>query len=90
MVRRAQRVVPPETAVERTLLMAAERGKLADLIFDDPERLSTRALHRLAAAIERSAPVRAALASGPVRSAFIGALSSGARWYASRIARMVG
>ncbi|MBN2475183.1 MAG: 4Fe-4S binding protein [Pirellulales bacterium] len=71
---RAQRVFTPETVFDRVVAMAIERGKLADLIFEDPERFSHRALARLVGVIERSPPFRAALAIKPLRSVFLNGL----------------
>jgi hypothetical protein len=54
--------------------MAIERGKLANLIFDEPERLGYRALGRIFSVLENSPPVKAAMAIKPLRSAFLNAL----------------
>lgn len=79
--RRTQRVVVPETTFDRLAAMAIERGKLANVLFDDPSRLSHRALGRLASIIENSPPVKAALAIKPLRSAFLSALVKGVEKY---------
>ena len=71
LVPRSQRTYTPETVLERYLVMAIERGKLADLIFSAPENMTQRALHRVIKAIEQSSPVQAALALRPLRSAFL-------------------
>ena len=68
---RSRRVVTPETIFDRAVSMAIERGKLADLIFDDPTRLSRRALARIARVLERSPVFKAAMAIKPLRSAFL-------------------
>jgi ferredoxin len=52
MKSRAQRVLVPETMFDQRVMMAIERGKLADLIFDDPGKLSHRALGRIMGAVE--------------------------------------
>ncbi|RYD05962.1 hypothetical protein N752_06870 [Desulforamulus aquiferis] len=36
-----RRVFTPETTFDRYIAMAIERGKLANLVFDDPGKLST-------------------------------------------------
>jgi hypothetical protein len=54
--------------------MAIERGKLANLIFDEPEGLGYRALGRIVSVLENSPPVKAAMAIKPLRSAFLNAL----------------
>jgi len=79
MVSRPQRVYTPETTFDKTIAMAIERGKLADQIFDDPEKLSHRALGRIIAVIERSRPFKATLAIKPLRSVFLNTLVKGAK-----------
>ncbi len=74
MESRAKRVFTPENTFERIVAMAIERGKLADLIFDDPENLGFRALGRMLSVIEKTPPVRAAMAIQPLRSVFLNAL----------------
>lgn len=71
---REKRVITPEDAFERILTMAIERGKLADLIFDDPENLGYRALGRVISALEKTPPARALMAIKPLKSAFLNAL----------------
>ncbi|MBN1419615.1 MAG: 4Fe-4S binding protein [Planctomycetes bacterium] len=78
MRRRLPAVHVPETLYERTIAMAIERGKLADLIFDAPESIGGRALRAIASTIERLPPIKAALAIRPIRSAFLKALVKGA------------
>jgi ferredoxin len=68
---RAQRVYTPETMYDRVIAMALERGKLADLIFAQPEKLSHRALKRIIQVVEKSPPFQAALAIAPLKSAFL-------------------
>jgi ferredoxin len=79
LVPRAQRVYTPETTFDRMIAMAIERGKLADLIFDDPEGWGHRALGRIVGALERSPPAQAALAVRPLRSTFLKVVVKGAR-----------
>ncbi|KPL09067.1 4Fe-4S ferredoxin [candidate division BRC1 bacterium SM23_51] len=76
---RAQRVYTPETIFDRIVLMAIERGKLANLLFDEPQRLTHRALGRMIGALEKTPPVKAAMAIKPLRSAFLNALVKGAK-----------
>ena len=71
MVSRPQRVFTPEHTLERVLLMAIERKKVANLLFEDPEGLSYRTIGRVAAALEKLSPVQALLALEPVRSVFL-------------------
>jgi ferredoxin len=68
---RPQRVLVPENVFEQRVMMAIERGKLAELIFDNPGKLSHRALGRVFGALERSAPVKAMLAAQTLNSAFM-------------------
>ena len=68
---RSQRVFTPETTFDKLILMAIERGKLTNLIFDDPSRLSHRALGRVMNIIEKSPPVKAVMNSQPVKSVFL-------------------
>ncbi|SMC35654.1 4Fe-4S dicluster domain-containing protein [Sporomusa malonica] len=81
---RKQQVVVPETTFDRMVTMAIERGKLSNFLFDDPSRLSHRALGRIAAVIEKSAPVKAFMAVKPIRSAFLSAIAAGAKKYTER------
>jgi ferredoxin len=75
---RAQRVFTPETTFDRIVAMAIERGKLSNLIFEDPERLSHRALGRILHALETAPPVQATLAIQPLRSTFLNLAVKGA------------
>lgn len=68
---RPQRVYTPETVFDRVVAMAIERGKLTEMIFDDPERLSYRLLGRVVGALERSPFFKAAMAIRPLRSTFL-------------------
>lgn len=83
MAPRAKRVFVPETTFDRMIHMAMERGKLSNFIFDDPSRLSHRALGRIASLLEKSSPVKALLAIEPIRSVFCRTLLSGAKKYIS-------
>jgi Na+-translocating ferredoxin:NAD+ oxidoreductase RNF subunit RnfB len=77
MTAREQRVFTPETTFDRMVTMAIERGKLANLIFNEPEGLGYRALGRILDVLENTPPVKAALAVRPLRSAFLNALVKG-------------
>lgn len=76
LVPRRQRVVVPETTYDRIISMAIERGKLSNLLFDDPSKISHRALGRMIGMIEKLPPVRALMAVEPVKSAFLTAIVS--------------
>jgi len=68
---RAQRVFTPETAFDRTVSMAIERGKLDELLGEDPESLSPQAIERIIRSLEKSPNLQAAIAIEPLRSAFL-------------------
>ena len=76
---RPQRTLVPETVFDQRVMMAIERGRLADLLFDDPGRLSHRALRTVVRAVERSAPAKAWLASQSLNSRFLKAIVKGAK-----------
>ncbi|EIW19189.1 MULTISPECIES: 4Fe-4S dicluster domain-containing protein [Pelosinus] len=76
---REKRVLVPENTFDRMISMAIERGKLSNFIFDDPSRLSHRALGRIAAMIEKSSPVKAFLAIEPIKSVFLKSIIAGAK-----------
>lgn len=71
---RARRVLTPETTFARVVTMAIERGKLGALLFEDPERLSHRALAGIIGIIEKTPPYKALMAIEPLRSAFLNRL----------------
>jgi ferredoxin len=71
---RERRVLTPASTYERVLRMAIERGKLVDLLFDDPESLSYRTLGRMLSVLEKTPPVKALMAVQPLQSAFLNTL----------------
>ncbi len=79
MTSRPRRILTPETCVDRVVAMAIDRGKLAELVFDDPRRLSHRALGRIVGVIEKSPVFKAAMAIEPLRSAFLNRVVSVAK-----------
>ncbi|MHB9093078.1 MAG: 4Fe-4S dicluster domain-containing protein [Eubacteriales bacterium] len=82
---RARRVFTPETTFDRIVSMAIERGKLAHLLFEDPDKLSHRAMERIVSALEKSTPFKAAMAIAPLRSAFLTTIVKGAKWKSGRL-----
>jgi ferredoxin len=70
-----QRVLVPENAWQRAVLMAIERGKFQNLLFDDFERLDHAALRAITRIIIALPPVKKALLSEQVRSRFFRALA---------------
>jgi ferredoxin len=71
---RGRRVLPPFNSVHRAVLMALERGKLQDLLFDDRSLASHRVLAAVFGAILKLPPVKRALATEQVRSRYLEAL----------------
>jgi hypothetical protein len=69
--------------------MAVERGKLADLLFYDSERLSHRAVGRIINVLQRSSPFQAAMAIKPLRSAFLDLLVKGAKRMSGPVADII-
>jgi Pyruvate/2-oxoacid:ferredoxin oxidoreductase delta subunit len=74
LVRRTKRVIPPLNTTHRTVVMAIERGQLADLLFDDRTLASHRVLGAVLGAVLKLPPVGRALASGQVKSRYLEAL----------------
>jgi len=89
MAPRAQRVITPETVFDQRVMMAIERGKLANLIFDTPERLSHRALARMIWVLEKSPPFKAAMAVKPLRSAFLNTLVKSAKRMSGKMSEAI-
>ena len=74
LVRREKRVIPPLNSVHRTVVMALERGNLADVIFDDRTLASHRILGAVLGAILKLPLVQRGLASEQVKSVYLEAL----------------
>ncbi|HXY55434.1 MAG TPA: 4Fe-4S dicluster domain-containing protein [Nitrospirota bacterium] len=89
MMQRSQRVLVPETVFDQRVMMAIERGKLADLIFDDPERLSHRALGRVLGALEKTEPLKAVMAAQSLNSSFMKRIVKAAKKKARDFANIV-
>jgi ferredoxin len=68
---REKRVITPVDGVHRIVLMAIERGKLQNLIFDNQVAFSHRAMGALLGAILRLPPVKQALAKAQMRSRYL-------------------
>jgi NAD-dependent dihydropyrimidine dehydrogenase PreA subunit len=68
---REVRVITPVDNAQRHVMMAIERGKLQNLIFDNQILTSHRALGALLGAIFRLPPVKRALASEQLQSRFL-------------------
>jgi Fe-S-cluster-containing hydrogenase component 2 len=78
---REKRVFTPENLYERVISMALERGKLTDLLIDDPESISYRTIGRVLRVLEKSPPARALMAIQPLKSVFMKTLIKASRLY---------
>ncbi|MBN1886813.1 MAG: 4Fe-4S dicluster domain-containing protein [Thermoflexales bacterium] len=68
---RPERVITPVNSAHRTVVMAIERGKLHNLIFDNQVMTSHRALAAVLGAILRLPPLKQALASRQMKSRYL-------------------
>ena len=71
LVRRSERLLPPRTTALRVVRMALERGRLADLLFDDRSLASHRILGSLLGAVLSLPPVERALARRQAGSVYL-------------------
>jgi ferredoxin len=71
---RGERVITPLNSVHRVVVMAIERGKLHNLIFDNRVLWSHRALAAVLGVILKLPPVKQAVASRQVKSRYLEAL----------------
>jgi len=74
MVSRPQRVITPLNGTHRAVVMALERGKLQNLIFDNRVLWQHRALAAVLGVILRLPPIDRALATRQVKSRYLEAL----------------
>jgi NAD-dependent dihydropyrimidine dehydrogenase PreA subunit len=75
MSERAARVITPVNGAHRYVLMAVERGKLQNLIFDNQIMASHRALAALLGAVLNLPPIKRVLAGQQMKSRYLEALS---------------
>lgn len=68
---RPERVLTPLNGVHRAVVMAIERGKLQNLIFDNQALFSHRALAALFGAILRLPPIKQVMASKQIKSRYL-------------------
>ena len=68
---RKERVITPVNSVHRVVLMAIERGKLQNLIFDNQVLFSHRAMAAVLGVILRLPPLKQALASQQFKSRYL-------------------
>lgn len=71
MLHRERRVITPASTAHRSVLMAIERGKLQDLIFDNRALFSHRALAAVLGVILKLPPVKQVMASRQMKSVFL-------------------
>jgi ferredoxin len=76
---RPERVLTPETTMDRIVLRAVETGSLHHLLWGHEQSGSVAYLHRFLGAVERLGPVHRAMVSRQLKSRFVAALGSGAR-----------
>jgi ferredoxin len=76
---RAERLLTPETTIDRIVLRAVETGSLHHLLWGHEQSGSMAFLHRFVGAVERLGPVHRAMVSRQLKSRFVAALGSGAR-----------
>jgi ferredoxin len=68
---RKQRVITPVNSAHRIVVMAIERGRLHDLVFDNQAHLSHRAMAAILGVILKLPPLKQALASRQLRSRYL-------------------
>jgi ferredoxin len=68
---RGRRVVTPVTTAHRTVLMAIERGKLQNLVFDNQAHWNHRAMAAILGAILKLPPVKQIMASRQMKSIYL-------------------
>jgi ferredoxin len=71
---RQVRVITPLNSVHKAVLMAVERGKLQNLIFDNQALASHRAMAAVLGVILRLPPIKQAMASRQMKSRYLEAL----------------
>ena len=74
LIARDKRVITPVNSVHRVVMMAIERGKLQDLIFDNRVMFSHRAMAAVLGVILKLPPLKQALASEQFKSRYLAAL----------------
>ncbi|WP_034639008.1 4Fe-4S dicluster domain-containing protein [Desulfofalx alkaliphila] len=68
---RSRRVITPANSVHRVVLMAIERGKLQELIFDNQAFQSHRAMAAILSAILKLPPIKQLMASKQMKSVYL-------------------
>jgi ferredoxin len=76
LVQRDVKVITPTNSVHRTVLMAIEKGKLQELVFDNRALFSHRALAAILSAILDLSPIQRLMASKQMKSVYLDKLLS--------------
>lgn len=71
---RPQRVITPLNSTHRAVVMAIERGKLQNLIFDNQALMSHRAMAAILGVILKLPPIKQAMANRQMKSRYLEAL----------------
>ncbi|MGE5457333.1 MAG: 4Fe-4S binding protein, partial [Methanococcaceae archaeon] len=71
LVQRKNRVITPVNSVHRVVMMAIERGKLQNLIFDKQALWNHRAMAAILGVILKLPPIKQALASEQFKSRYL-------------------
>ena len=74
---RPERVITPVDSTQRAVMMAIERGKLQNLIFDNNALASHRAMAAILGAVLKAPPVKQLLARRQMKSLYVESLMSG-------------
>jgi hypothetical protein len=74
MESREERVLTPINGTLRDVLMAIERGKLQNLIFDNQVMFSHRALAAVLGVVFKLPPIKQAMANKQLQSRYVNAL----------------
>jgi len=69
--KREVKIITPDSSVHRAVLMAIEKGKLQNLIFDNGALHSHRAMAAIISAILKLSPVKRAMASDQMKSIYL-------------------
>jgi ferredoxin len=79
MQKREQKIIHPENTFERIILQCLERGTLQNQLFDDPGRLSHKAMRGIVGGFLRLPPVKKALMTDTLRSRFLATIAGAAK-----------
>ncbi|MBI9014712.1 MAG: 4Fe-4S binding protein [Clostridiales bacterium] len=69
--KREVKIITPNSSVHRSVLMAIEKGKLQNLIFDNDALYSHRAMAAIISSILKLSPVKRAMASDQMKSVYL-------------------